>query len=78
MHFHYITKSIIFRNTIMCCTVIALCITLYISIGVCITHCCVITNVNISTISNIVIIDNGRRNSICNAKSHMHTVVMFV
>ena len=78
MHFHYITKSIIFRNTIMCCTVIALCITLYISIGDCITHCYVITNVNISIIFNIVIIGNGRRNSIYNTKSHIHTVVMFM
>ena len=55
-----------------------LCITLYIGIVVCITHCYVITNVNISTISNIVIIGNGRRNSIYNTKSHIHTVVMFV
>ena len=62
----------------MCCTFIALCITLCIGIGVCITHCYVIANVNISTISNIVIIGNGRRNSIYNTKSHIHTVVMFV
>ena len=78
MYFHYITKHIIYRNTNMCCTFIALCITLYNGIGVCITHCYVITNIIISTISNIVIIGNGGRNSIYNAKSHIHTVVMFV
>ena len=78
MHFHYITKSIIFRNTIMCCTVIALCITLYIGIGSCIIHCYVITIYNIIIISNIVINGNDRRNSIYNTNSHIHTVVMFV
>lgn len=78
MYFYYITKNIIYRNTIICCTFIVLCNTLYIGIGVCITHCYVIAIVNISTISNIVIIGNGRRNSIYNTKSHIHTVVMFV
>ena len=78
MYFHYITKYIIYRNTNMCCTFIALCNTLYIGIGVCITHCYVIAIVSISTISNIVINGNDRRNSIYNTNSHIHTVVMFV